>query len=227
VNIIETPVLTLYIARHGQSDGQTAVSKTRRGERPEEAETGLLPDDWRLTPLGQQQAERLGERLKNTRFDVILCSELDRAQTTAREVLRRQAEPPLLDILPDLLEIGDYGEIVLHREERRREQIQRARRVAKLVRKKYCHGETVLIAAHGSLNNRLLWAFLHVPPHKFRFGQDNTGLTEIIFAGKPIPRRKRVRLLFLNDLSHLPPELRSEYNRGIAQALHSEQPTTK
>jgi probable phosphoglycerate mutase len=220
VNTIETPVLTLYIARHGQSFGQTAASGTRRGERPEEAETGLLPDDWRLTPLGQQQAEQLGERLKSIRFDAILCSELDRAQTTARAVLRRQAEPPLLDVLPELLEIGDYGEIVLHREERRRAQINRARRVARLVRTNYCHGETVLIAAHAALNNRLLWAFLGVPPHKLRFGQDNTGLTKIIFAGKGVPRRKRVRLMFLNDLSHLPPELRSETRSGNVQALY-------
>ena len=59
----------LWLARHGQ----TAWSLTGQ-------HTGLT--DLPLTPVGEANARRLGERLRNQRFDRVLCSPLQRALRT-------------------------------------------------------------------------------------------------------------------------------------------------
>lgn len=75
-------ILDLYLVRHGQSYGQIK-------QRPPGCETGLMEDDWRLTPLGQRQAALLGESLAQTPFDMIFCSPMERARATARAVSER------------------------------------------------------------------------------------------------------------------------------------------
>ena len=81
-----------------------------------------------------------------------------------------------------------------------------------------------MIAAHGGFNNLLIGAFLGVPMREnlFRFGQDNTGLTRIIFASEDVSQWKRVRLYCMNDLSHLTPDVREETVRGNLRTLYGE-----
>ena len=64
-----TALPRLWLARHGQ----TAWSLTGQ-------HTGLT--DLPLTPAGEANARRLGERLRLQRFDRVLCSPLQRAQRT-------------------------------------------------------------------------------------------------------------------------------------------------
>ena len=61
---------------------------------------------------------------------------------------------------------------------------------------------------------------LPAPEHLFRFGQDNTGLSRIIFSSEDVPASKRVRLYCLNDLSHLTPELHRETVGGNIKTLY-------
>jgi len=194
-------VLDLYLTRHGQSYGNIGNAGH---------------DDWRLTPLGEKQAELLGERLAGVAFDTIYCSPLERARATAQAVIDRQPHPAELQIMHDLLEIGDYGE------ETPEEIHQRALRVARALRGDSPPGARVLLVAHAAFNNRLLTALLGLPgpEHLFRFGQDNTGLSRIIFSSKDIPRQKRVRLYWVNDLSHLTPELHAETIANNMWALY-------
>lgn len=72
--------MRIYLVRHGQT---------------EENATGII-QGWnpgRLTPLGIEQAERLAERLKAVRFDVIYSSDSRRAADTARIIARFHHTP--------------------------------------------------------------------------------------------------------------------------------------
>jgi broad specificity phosphatase PhoE len=214
-------ILDLYLTRHGQSYGQMDLDGVHLGNiaaalRPPGCETGLMEDDWRLTPLGQRQAALLGESLAQIPFDAIFCSPLERARSTAGAIAQRQLQTVPLRVLRDLLEVGDYGD------ETPEETHGRALRAASDIRSQAFTGARVLIVAHGAFNNRLLTALLGLPgpEHLFRFGQDNTGLTRILYASEDVPPRKRVRLYCLNDLSHLPPDVRSQTIKQNERALY-------
>ncbi len=83
----------LYLARHGQTlwnlEGRTQGSK-----------------DSALTPLGIEQAKKLGEYFRNIELDMIYCSPLERAYLTAQVI----ADAKHLDCKPDnrLVEM-DFG----------------------------------------------------------------------------------------------------------------------
>ena len=214
-------VLDLYLVRHGQSYGQFLVDgveldRLPASQRPPDCETGLLEFDWRLTPLGERQAALLGESLAQTPFGMIFCSPLERARATAQAVIERQPGPVPVHVMRDLMEIGNYGN------ETPEEFHARALRVAAAIREQSPVGGRVLVAAHASLNNLLLGAFLGVPMREnlFRFGQDNTGLSRIIFASENVPKWKRVRLYCANDLSHLPADLRAQTIAGNMKGLY-------
>jgi len=210
-------VLDFYLVRHGQSYGQSLVGgveldRLPASQRPPGCETGQREDDWRLTPLGQRQAELLGESLAQTPFDAIYCSPLERARATARAIAERQPRPVPVHIMHDLIEIGDYGE------ETPEEIHARTLRAAAAIREQSPIGARVLLAAHAAFNNRLLTALLGLPALKtsfWRFGQDNTGLSRVIFS-EGVPSR----LYCMNDLSHLTPEVREETINGNLRALY-------
>ena len=101
-----------------------------------------------------------------------------------------------------MMEIGDWGE------ETPEEMHARAQRVIAAIGEQTPRGARVLIAAHASFNNRLLTALLGLPALKtsfWRFDQDNTGVSRVIFY-KGFPSR----LYCMNDLSHLTPEVHEE-----------------
>jgi probable phosphoglycerate mutase len=79
----------LYLIRHAQSQGNTGEDLT----------TGD-PD---LTEVGQQQAKRLGQRMKSQKLDVVYASPLRRTQETAFAI----ADVAGLDVRPrhDLVEV--------------------------------------------------------------------------------------------------------------------------
>jgi len=202
-------VLDLYLTRHGQSYGNLPLGgaepahQVPPAERPPGLETGSMEDDWYLTPLGQQQAEALGNRLSAVPFDQIICSPLERAHATAKYIAKRQPKPIELTIDREVLEIFDCGTNTPE------EWHARALRVARSLRENSPTGARVLIVAHGGFNNLLLSALLGLPgpEHFFRFAQHNTGLSRIVYFGEDVPAWKRVYLYHINDLSHLTPEL--------------------
>ena len=73
---LQTIVLTLYIARHGQTEEN--VQRILQGQMP-----------GHLTQEGITQAEQLREQLRNLHFDRIITSDLQRAIDTTRII----AEP--------------------------------------------------------------------------------------------------------------------------------------
>ncbi len=76
---------TIYIVRHGQSHGNVA-------------ENSIKPVDWDqwgelqapLTKLGEQQAKKISEKLKNVHFDSIFSSDLNRARETAEIIAKER-----------------------------------------------------------------------------------------------------------------------------------------
>lgn len=100
-NVIE---LELYIIRHGQTFGNL-------GKSPEGMSYTDIHDPI-LTPKGQNQAEKLGERFKNYPFDAVYASGLRRAMQTATEIIKRQPENGAKNIIvhPLLSENGGVEE---------------------------------------------------------------------------------------------------------------------
>jgi len=202
-------VLDLYIARHGQSYGNLPLNGVEPahhvplGQRPPGVETGRMEDDWHLTPLGQKQAELLGNRLSTTQFDAIYCSPLERAHATARAITKHQPHSmePILE--RDILEIFDCGG------ETPEEWHARGLRAARALRGNHPPGARVLAVAHGAFNTFLLSALLGLPgpDHLFRFAHNNTGLTRIVYHGGDRPAWDRVKLHYMNRVCHLTPDM--------------------
>lgn len=96
-NIIE---LELYIIRHGQTFGN--LGKSQDGMSFTDIHDPVL------TPKGQHQAEKLGERFRNYPFDAVFASGLRRAMQTATEITKRQPDTGAKNVIvhPLLSEVG-------------------------------------------------------------------------------------------------------------------------
>jgi probable phosphoglycerate mutase len=81
----------VYLARHGETAWTLSHQHTGRTDLP-------------LTPRGEQDARRLGERLKRLSFTAVLTSPLQRARRTCELA----GFPDAADIDPELVE-WDYG----------------------------------------------------------------------------------------------------------------------
>lgn len=77
-------MLELYIIRHGQTFGN--LGKSSDGMSFADIHDPIL------TPKGQHQAEKLGERFSNYPFDAVFASGLRRAMQTATEIIKKQPE---------------------------------------------------------------------------------------------------------------------------------------
>ncbi len=87
----ETATLRVYLARHGQTDGNL------KG----------IAQGWTDTPLnetGRQQAAALAERLRGVKLDAIYSSTLNRSRTTAEAVAAGRGVQ--VNSLPGLREVG-------------------------------------------------------------------------------------------------------------------------
>ncbi len=84
----------LYLIRHGQSESNQARVEGRPSEY-----------DPPLTKVGEQQAERLGERMASYGVDVIYASPLQRAYNTGAAIARRTGHT--IKVIDDLQEINE------------------------------------------------------------------------------------------------------------------------
>jgi broad specificity phosphatase PhoE len=84
----------LYLIRHGQSGGNVAREEGRLAEY-----------DPPLTPVGEEQARRLGERMAAYGVDAIYASPLQRAYNTAAAIAKHTNHE--ITVLEDLQEINE------------------------------------------------------------------------------------------------------------------------
>jgi probable phosphoglycerate mutase len=85
------PAPKIWLARHGQTEWSVAGKHTGRNDIP-------------LTPQGEQEARKLGERIRNQKFAAVLASPLQRAKRTCELAGFGAAA----EVLPDLME-WNYG----------------------------------------------------------------------------------------------------------------------
>ncbi|MBQ1955878.1 MAG: histidine phosphatase family protein [Clostridia bacterium] len=210
--------MLLYIARHGQSMGNTGTDDTL---------------DPVLTDIGLRQADLLGEYLSDTKFDAIFASTLVRSIQTAAGVASRQPGGPApLEVLADLVECGTtpgwkgrtkddllkfYPDLVLTKdsippdypawedESIEIEHLARAYRVISYIKQRFdpYSDKKILLVAHGGFNQKLLAAAMGWGNASgVIYSQSNTCLNLIEYFrekdGSP-----RVRLKYTNAVTHL------------------------
>lgn len=84
----------LYLIRHGQSGGNVAREEGR-----------IVEYDPPLTPVGEEQARRLGERMASYGVDAVYSSPLQRAYRTGLAIAERTGHE--ITVLDDLQEINE------------------------------------------------------------------------------------------------------------------------
>ena len=208
----------LYIARHGQSNGNTGADNTL---------------DPLLSDVGLRQAELLGEYLSDVKFDAIFASTLTRAIQTAAGVAARQpggAAP--IEVLADLVECGTtpgwkgkskeellkvYPNLILTEdsvppdypewedESIEIEHLARGYRVMSYLKQRFdfYSDKKILLVAHGGFNQKLLSATMGWGNvGGVIYSQRNTCLNLVEYFrekdGSP-----RTRLRYINDVTHL------------------------
>ncbi len=68
--------------------------------------------DCSLTHTGIKQAKILGERMADTQVDCLLCSPFHRTIATAAYAISKMEKKPVIEILPDLMEIkSSYDDV--------------------------------------------------------------------------------------------------------------------
>lgn len=202
--------MDLYIARHGESLGNTGEKNC---EDPE------------LSPRGLEQAKLLALRMKNIHLDAIISSPFIRAVETASETAVLKGME--IELLPLLFEVGTcpgyegkgldelkkvYPRIAMYSdgkpyplsvtEENSEITYQRAKEAIDRIRARFGSDATVMIFAHGSFNNYLTNAAIDFPVRDdFNFCQENTGLTCIRFIKDN--GKDKTKIEFANDYCHL------------------------
>lgn len=208
----------LYIARHGQSNGNTGADNTL---------------DPLLSDVGLRQAELLGEYLSDVKFDAIFASTLTRAIQTAAGVAARQPGGPApIEVLADLVECGTtpgwkgksreelleiYPNLILTEdsvppdypqwedESIEIEHLARGYRAMSYLKQRFdfYSDKKVLLVAHGGFNQKLLSAAMGWGNVSgVIYSQRNTCLNLVEYFrekdGSP-----RTRLRYINDVTHL------------------------
>lgn len=201
--------MILYIARHGESLGNTGENN------------GIDPI---LSELGRHQALCLGRRMKDEKIDCIIASPLVRAVETAAKTAEFKNMP--VEIWPLLFEVGTeagfegqgieklkivYSDLKMYDDgkeyplslvaENKEISYARAKEVIERIRNRFDDDATVMLVAHGTFNNYLINAAFGFPVRDdFNFCQENTGLNCIKFIKDGIDK---VKAEFTNDYSHL------------------------
>ncbi len=206
--------MRIFIARHAETDWNRA----RRVQ-------GV--SDISLNARGRAQAEAFADRLASEKLEAIYASPLARARETAEAIARRHGLP--VQIIPGLSEfhqgelegrylkdlITDYPDLLaafakdpadvrIPGGETMAEVQARAWAAFTEILDRHEHGSVVLIS-HNMTILTLLCRFLGMPLSQFRrLSQGSTGVT-ILERGV-----QGLHIRVMNDLSHLPPELRSQ-----------------
>lgn len=195
--------------------------------RHAEPESGLCEGrdscDIRLSQRGEHQAALLGERFKNAHFDAVFSSPLVRCLGTANGAFSTAEEKPVLQIMPELIEVGSTpGYRGISPEEAREfypvtalcnagiypgvipnstdeENDGRARRVFAYFRENFTFGQKIAVFCHGSFGNHFLWAAINTKPTDgIVFSLNHASVTKI-----KLTPDGTTRISFLNDVSHL------------------------
>lgn len=216
--------LELYLIRHGQSMGNAGYGR--------ENLTIKEQNDPLLTEKGLDQADKLGRYLNDTDFDYIYSSGLIRAISTADGIIRHQAEPKPLNILPLLSETGippEYEGITFDEMkefcksavpadgvketdprvcsstlQKEDEVFERADKVIDYMRSHYKNGEKVALVAHAAFLTVLIFRIMGFnEAPQFDIDIDNTSVTKVVLYKEGTNRYGDIVFGYINNTDHL------------------------
>lgn len=204
--------LEIFYVRHADTSGAPIA--------------GACRCDIDLSHVGEEQIRLLAERFKGASFDAVLCSPLVRAVKTAAALCSALDTPPVIEIIPELIEKGTmpgytgadieflkkyYPGIVLCRDEiygehgvfsniTDEENTERAKAVIRYLKKRFSFGQKIAVVSHGSFGNSFLPAAVDMDEGDFILSINNASVSKVKYTtdGKQ-------RLSFVNDISHLRP----------------------
>ncbi len=196
--------LDLYIIRHGESLGNAGYG----GRTDLTLKEGTDPV---LTEKGIKQADAAGRFLSDIQFDYFYSSPLLRAARTAAEIKKHQPESRVLNIMPELCEVGInpeykgveideirqfcpdavYAEGIETQETRMRydthetngKVTERSRFVIDYFRSRYKNGEKIVLVSHAAFITNLVFTIMELDKAEpqFDIDYDNTGVTRVTF----------------------------------------------
>ena len=192
------------------------VTLVRHGQTIENA-TGIIQGQARgtLNDVGKAQVRKLAERLKDERFDLVFCSDLERARHTAKEIMMHHDNEI---IFTELVRERDMGEFHSKTSEEFYEAMDESgksvidfrpdggenyhdvrKRSAGFVRDLQKHeGKNILVVAHGMVNRLIIAELVGLSTEESaRINQENTCVNIIESTGNGN------ELKVLNDFSHL------------------------
>ena len=183
----------LYLVRHGQY--HTEEASPRYGQ---------------LTPLGRQQARRVGKRLASIEFDVMHHSDMARAVETAALIARElPAGLPTRSskLLREGIPTAPVPWLPNHtRADARQARIRMDAAFERYFKRARSGERHELLVAHGNIIRYLVRRAMGDPiANWLRMNITQCGLTVITLG----PRRGRVVLMSFNDVGHLAPKMRT------------------
>lgn len=222
----EKPILELelYIIRHGQSMGNVGYGR--------EDITIKEGSDPVLTEKGEEQADMLGQYLKNVDFDAVYSSALMRAILTANGILRYQKTEKELNILPYLTEVSinpayeglsmaeirelcptavladgvdPSGPILCYNEYNDEDGMYaRAEAAMNYFIEKYKNGEKVAVVSHAAYMTYLIFRIMDFTKSPvFDIDINNTGITKVNFFKKGTNKYGDITFSYINSTTHL------------------------
>ena len=194
----------LFIVRHGECYGNLNAD---------------LGPDTALTPLGEVQAARVGERMAELNVTHVISSPLLRALGTAQPIAD-QANLATFEAWMDLRE-GNHGEYWceprtklvaaapkailpdelaeegwLHKTSNNQAFIARCERVVAKIKQTFTHADRVAIVSHGIVGSHLLHLFLGMPLQQQQwFELENGSISALRLVADPVAERPNFELL--------------------------------
>ena len=203
----EVICMELYLVRHGESCGNTGADDSA---------------DPCLTRRGQTQARLLGQSLRTSPPDRILCSPLLRAVQTAQIAAQALAYTGTVELSADLMETRPivgysgrpdeelrsicpnavYPDRFSLPDETPADALHRAQRVISALQKRFADAR-VLVVAHGQFNTSLLLAAVGAQACAAHFSQGNACVNRLSLSDT------QAKVFYINRLEHLPDALRT------------------
>ena len=181
--------MKIILVRHGESEHNAGLVQ------------GL---DTNLTKKGENQARRLGKKLKKEKISEIYTSNLKRAKQTAR-IISKEINVPVKE---GFKELGEYS--FKHLTSKLKGIFSARRKKLKIFLKEIIKNrerdKTILIVAHGRTNRIIMGSLLEIPIKKqLMFLQQHNTCVNLISWDN---HYKNWVLESMNDLSHIPKELK-------------------
>ena len=100
--------MKIYLTRHGETDWNIELNRKQKIKNNIKKKTVTDDDFIDINTTGIKQANKLAEKLKNTRIDLVICSPLPRAKQTADIIVKGRNIPIIFDKDISVREFGEH-----------------------------------------------------------------------------------------------------------------------